>query len=203
MSIRRKRKLDVDTRTRDLIVEEAERFVAMGGLDGLRLDDIATSLGITRASIYTHYHGRDGILGAIAERALRQLSQHFQDDKDADPVRTITAGITALVAFLIQHKAYAYLLARDFATPGGLPAVNSVLGRPESIETPELLSPLYRRLETIVDRGCKLGTFKKVDPYLFLTILLGSIMVCLLQHRRDVENLEETITKIALALLSR
>ena len=202
MTIRRKKKRHLKARTRDLIVDEAEKMIAKRGIDGLVLDDIAKSLGIQRPSLYTHFKGRDGILTAIAERAFIQLSHQFQDDENLDPVVTISKGVDELVNFLVQHKAYARLLARDFSTPGGLPAVNTVLGPLESVVIPALLQPLYDRLNRIIVRGHKQGKFRKVDPFIFLTALLGSIMACLLQHRQELENLNEIMTMMAMGLLT-
>lgn len=202
MTIRRKKKLDVEVRTRDLIIDEAERIIAEHGMDGLKLDEIASILGIQRPSLYTHFKGRDGILTAVAERALHQLSVQFQDDKNPDPAITMSKGVRELVNFLDQHKAYARLLARDFSTPGGLPAVNAVLGPPETTKTPTLLRPLYDRLDSIILRGHAQGRFRKVDPYVFLTTLLGSIMACLLQHRWELQDLDEMMTSLALGFLA-
>ena len=202
MVIKRKKKLNVKTRTRDLIINEAERIIAEQGIDGLKLDDIAHTLGVQRPSLYTHFKGRDGILTAIAERAFIQLSHQFQDDENPDPVVTLSKGVHELVNFLVQHKAYARLLARDFSTPGGLPAVNTVLGPPESIVVPPLLQPLYDRLNKIIIRGHKLGKFKQVDPFVFLTALLGGIMACLLQHRQQLKNLNKIMTRLAIGFLA-
>ena len=177
-------------------------MIAKRGIDGLVLDDIAEALGIQRPSLYTHFNGRDGILTAVAERAFIQLSHQFQDDENPDPVVTISKGVDELVNFLVQHKAYARLLARDFSTPGGLPAVNTVLGSLESVVVPALLQPLYDRLNKIIVRGHNQSRFGKVDPFVFLTALLGSIMACLLQHRQELENLNEIMTKMAMGLLS-
>lgn len=202
MTIRRKKKRHLKARTRDLIVDEAEKMIAKRGIDGLVLDDIAEALGIQRPSLYTHFKGRDGILTAVAERAFIQLSHQFQDDENPDPVVTISKGVDELVNFLVQHKAYARLLARDFSTPGGLPAVNTVLGPLESVVVPALLQPLYDRLNKIIVRGHNQGRFGKVDPFVFLTALLGSIMACLLQHRQELENLNEIMTRMAMGLLT-
>lgn len=202
MTIRRKKKRHLKARTRDLIVDEAEKMIAKQGIDGLVLDEIAKKLGIQRPSLYTHFKGRDGILTAVAERAFIQFSHQFRDDENPDPVVTISKGVDELVNFLVLHKAYARLLARDFSTPGGLPAVNAVLGSPESVVVPHLLQPLYERLNKIFMRGHGAGRFRKMDPFVFLTVLLGSIMACLLQHRQELENLNEIMTTLAIGLLT-
>ena len=202
MNIKRRKKLHVKTPTRVLIVDEAERIIANYGIDDLRLDDIANNLGIQRPSLYAHFKGRDGILTAVAERAFIQLSHQFQDDENADPIVTISRGVDELVDFLIEHKACARLLARDFSTPGGLPAVNEILGPMEVNSVPPLLEPLEKRVGKIIVRGHKLGKFQKFDPFLFITILLGAIMSCLLQHRKHVKKLNISMKKLALGLLS-
>ena len=202
MTIRRKKKRHLKARTRDLIVDEAEKMIAKRGIDGLVLDEIAKTLGIQRPSLYTHFKGRDGILTAVAERAFIQLSHQFQDDENPDPVVTVSKGVDELVNFLVRHKAYARLLARDFSTPGGLLAVNTVLGPPESVLVPSLLQPLYDRLNKIFIRAHDAGRFRKMDPFVFLTVLLGSIMACLLQHRQEMENLNEIMINLAMGLLA-
>ena len=177
MNIRRKKKLDVRVRTRDLIIDEAERIIGEHGMDGLKLDEIAGTLGIQRPSLYTHFKGRDGILTAIAERALHQLSVQFHDDNNPDPAITIGKGVRELVDFLDQHKAYARLLARDFSTPGGLPAVNAILGPPATTMTRRFCGPC---MTDSIASSCvvmRWESFRKVEPYVFLTTLLGSIMV--------------------------
>jgi len=201
MANKRKKKLNVKTRTADLIIDEAERLIGDHGMDGLRLDDISDVLGIQRPSLYTHFKGREGIITAIAERAFIELSHQFQDDNSADPEKTIRNGVYELVKFLREHKAYALLLARDFSTPGGLPAVNAVLGPTQSVVVPAILKPLYERLDLILGRGCQSGKFRQVDSFTFLTILLGSIIACLLQHRQKLDELEILIAELALGLL--
>jgi AcrR family transcriptional regulator len=203
MVIKRKKKLNVKTRTRDLIIDEAERMIGEYGLDGLKLDEIALTLGIKRPSLYTHFEGRDGILEAVAERAFIHLSHQFQDDENPDPSLTINRGVQELVKFLSDHKAYARILARDFSTPGGLPAVNAILGPMEIDVVPIILEPLIGRLDKILRRGQKLGKFKKIDSYPFLTIVLGAVMACLLQHRQDMKNVPKMITNLAHGLITK
>ena len=202
MAIKRKKKLDVDVCTKDLIVDEAERLIDLGGIDGLKLDDIAESLGVRRPSLYAHFNGRDGILAAVAEKAFAELALHFQILSDLSPRKMIEVGVRDLVEFLSNHKAYALLLARDFSTPGGLDAVNVVLGQPGSIVVPEVLKPVYNRLDEIFARGQQSGEMKELDSFVFLSTVLGATMACLLQHQRDIDELADVIVSVAFGLLN-
>jgi len=203
MVIKRKNKLNLKVSTRELIIDEAERIIAHRGLEGLKLDDIAEILGVKRPSLYTHFNGRDGILAAVAERTFRLFSEQFPDDGGEDPAATLSEGVRRMVAFLSEHKAYACLMARDFATPTGLPAVNTVLEPADEASRPRILQPLYQRLEAILERGYTMGKFEKTDAYLFLTTVAGAIMCNLLQHhRKAVTDLDKRMVKLALGIVS-
>lgn len=202
MPIKRKKRLNLKVSTRSLIIEEAERIIARDGLEGLKLDDIADRLGIQRPSLYTHFDGRDGILAAIAQRACDELALQFEDDNNPDPTVTLSKGIKRLVGLLKDNRAYARLITRDLSTPGGLPAVNAILGVPERGVIPDLFRPMFKRLRTIFTRGVIAGVFERTDPYIFLTAIVGATMAALLQQRRSTKGLTRKITKMALGMVS-
>lgn len=201
MPIKRTRKLNTNRSTRELIVHEAERIVATDGLEGLRLDDIAETLGIKRPSLFTHFKGRDGILTAVAERAFMQLGTQFSDDEGDDVLATLVHGVEQLVDFMLDHPAYARLLARDFSTPGGLPSVNAVLGSKNQRTAPALLKPLFARLGRILARGYQRGVFEKISPHHFLISILGATMANLLQSPRENARLKERMVRLATGMV--
>lgn len=197
MTIKRKNKRHLKIRTRDLIVDEAEKLIAKHGLDGLKLDDIANILGIQRPSLYTHFDGRDGILGALVERAFTQLSQQFPDDDTRDPSDVLSDGVDQLVDFFKQHPAFHRLQMRDAATPGGIKAINDVLGPPDRVKVPPLVKPMFDRLQGILDRGVRTGEFRKMDAFFFFNCMMGAIMVNLTNPRRQVKNLNVKMVDVA------
>ena len=203
MAIRRKKKRNIKLSTRDLIIVETEKLIAKHGIDGLLLDEIADNLGIRRPSIYTHFGGRDGILAVVAERAFSKLGEQFQFDPEKSPEVQIKKGVLQLVRFLRENPAYDRLILRDAATPGGMSALNKVLGFPEDVKNPGLLAPLFKRIEQIIRSGIKEGSFRKMDSQFFFNVLLGAIIVDQTHPRRHVKNLEKEMTDLALAILAK
>ena len=203
MAIRRKKKRNIKLSTRDLIVQEAENLITKHGIDGLVLDEIAENLGIRRPSIYTHFGGRDGILAAVAERAFSNLGEQFQIDSSKSPTSQIKNGVLQLVRFLRENPAYDRLIMRDAATPGGMSALNKVLGFPEDVKNPGLMAPLFKSINQIIKSGVKDGSFRKMDSQFFFNVLLGAIIVDQTHPRRHLKNLETEMVDLTLRILAK
>jgi len=130
MVIKRKNKLNLSTSTRELIIDEAERIIAIAGLEGLKLDDIADILGIKRPSLYTHFNGRDGILTAVAERTPLPTSLNLYTVKPWP--RNALVAVDGKLLFVLVDSYY-----------GGA-------GRQAANATREKLTPTEQRLNKIV-----------------------------------------------------
>lgn len=72
---KRTRRAAEEARTR--ILDAAERRLATGGPDALRLQDIARDLGISHPTILHHFGSRDGLVRALEERAMRRLQEEL------------------------------------------------------------------------------------------------------------------------------
>ena len=73
-STRRRRLPAAEARER--ILQAAQKRLAEGGPDAVRLQEVATDLGISHPTILHHFGSRDGLMEALEERAMRAL----QDD---------------------------------------------------------------------------------------------------------------------------
>jgi len=60
--------------TRERILEVAEEIIARHGMEGLRLKDVAESVGIQPPSVFTHFDGREAIGDAVAHRVLEKIA---------------------------------------------------------------------------------------------------------------------------------
>lgn len=56
------------------ILDAAERRLAAGGPEAIRLQDIARDVGISHPAILHHFGSRDGLTRALAERAVERLT---------------------------------------------------------------------------------------------------------------------------------
>lgn len=57
------------------ILDAAERRLAEGGPEAIRLQDIARDVGISHPAILHHFGSRDGLTRALAERAVQRLTE--------------------------------------------------------------------------------------------------------------------------------
>ena len=202
MTIKRKKKLYLKTKTRDLILEEAERIIAAQGIDNLKLEEIAQALGIQRPAIYAHFKGREGILAAIAEQGSIHLINQFQNDDNPDPVEAIKHGVDDFVSYFQSHPAFTLLMARNIATADGIPAFGSFL--PDGEATADLLlEPLFQRINNIIARGCETGQFEPIEDYVFFHTLLCSTIGCIIHPHPKIKDIKGKMTRCALGLLRK
>jgi TetR/AcrR family transcriptional regulator, repressor for neighboring sulfatase len=63
---------------RRLILEAAERRLASGGPDAVRVQAVAADVGVTDAAVHYHFGNRQGLLDAVLRRAGRRLRDGLQ-----------------------------------------------------------------------------------------------------------------------------
>ncbi|MCG8588741.1 MAG: TetR/AcrR family transcriptional regulator [Proteobacteria bacterium] len=117
--------------TRERILDRAEALFAERGLAGTSVRDLAQAVGLTPASLYNHFSGKEALYEAVLERGveplLRLLQEHAPggaldaNDHVVDAVMEHLAAHPNLPC-LIQHEAVcggAYLtrLARGWIRP--------------------------------------------------------------------------------------
>ena len=93
------------------ILEAAERRLAGGGPDAVRVQHLAADLGITDAAIYHHFRNREGLLDALARFGARNLKNAMEDviagfDGDREDIEAVAA--LALETF--ERRGYARLV---------------------------------------------------------------------------------------------
>src|ERR1700723_214830 len=116
--------------TRGLLLQEAERQIALKGLDALTLKDLAGPLGIRVPSIYAHFASREEILAAVAMRYISAMAEFFPDDGTQDPVTVLMEGVRGLVVYFASNPAHVRLKLRDLETPGGRPEfAHAIVGK--------------------------------------------------------------------------
>jgi AcrR family transcriptional regulator len=67
------------TITRDRILDTAEALFAERGFAGTAVRDIASAIGLTAASLYNHFSGKEALYAAVLERGLRPLIDVLED----------------------------------------------------------------------------------------------------------------------------
>jgi len=101
-------------RTRQQILETAQRLFAELGYDATSLQMIADELGLTKAAVYYHFRAKNEILHAIMLPGIERLKALLDD---AAAIRGRRARMEFLVSgfvdFLVQNRHYAVMAATD------------------------------------------------------------------------------------------
>lgn len=63
---------------RRLILEAAERRLAAGGAEAVRVQSVAADVGVTDAAVHYHFGSRQGLLDAVVRSAGRRLRDGLQ-----------------------------------------------------------------------------------------------------------------------------
>lgn len=118
--------------TRERILDAAEALFAVQGLAGTPVRDIARDVGLTPASLYNHFDGKQAIYDAVLERGvgpllalMGELATRGHTPRDMDElIEAIMAqlGNRPYLPRLIQHEVisggpYLRTLARNWIRP--------------------------------------------------------------------------------------
>jgi AcrR family transcriptional regulator len=124
-------------RSRELVLDAAERVMAQHGYDGASVGRVVEEAGIPISSVYHYFGSKDGILLAVMERgAVRFFAELPRPTKrlGAAP-RHLTAMASALIETLNRHPDFLRLLIVFAAQPpaAGDGQVQAVVGRVRSM----------------------------------------------------------------------
>jgi AcrR family transcriptional regulator len=106
-------------RSRELVLDAAERVMARDGYASASITDIVNEAGIPISSVYHYFGSKDGVLLAVMERGADRF---FADLGDPDqligtPTEHLTAVATGLVAALEEHPDFLKLVVIMAAQP--------------------------------------------------------------------------------------
>lgn len=104
-----------DSTTYDAILDAAERLCGERGVGGLKLREVARRVGIEPPSVYNHFKGLDGILGALVQRALLDLMSFYRMTNGLQGQAAIRELCVRSVSYMANRKGVARLILNDFA----------------------------------------------------------------------------------------
>src|SRR5215472_15380396 len=146
--------------TRERILNQAERLIAVKGVYGFTLKDIARPLHVQVPAIYKHYKSRDDVLVEVSRRYITQLAAQFTLRPQLAPA----AALNDFVHLMMHNPAYARLALVDFATPGGgMEYVKLAAGgsfQENFVGGP--LAAMHERLGALLRAGIRSGAFRRV-----------------------------------------
>jgi AcrR family transcriptional regulator len=120
-------------KSRELVLDAAERVMAEDGFEAATLARVVEEAGIPMSSVYHYYGSKDGILLAVMERGAERF---FADLPDPDrrlgrPVEHLRAVVLAAVQGLEHHPNFLRMLVVFAVQPpgGGSGEVDAVVDR--------------------------------------------------------------------------
>jgi AcrR family transcriptional regulator len=101
-------------RTRQQILETAQRLFNEHGYDATSLQMIADEMGLTKAAVYYHFRAKSDILRAAMQPGIQRLEALLDDAAALRGRRArIEYLVNGFVDFLIQHRHYAVMASTD------------------------------------------------------------------------------------------
>ncbi len=165
--------------TRERILDEAERLIALKGVYGFKLRDVADPLKLQVPAIYKHYKSRDDVLVEVSRRFIGLLAMQFQETVALGPEAALRASLNQFVEFKISHPAYVRLALVDFATPqGGMEYVKRAAGGSfEENFADGPLAAMHRRLRSQLLAGAGRGYFRRVSETDFYRVVKSALLI--------------------------
>jgi len=101
-------------RTRQQILETAQRLFNEHGYDATSLQMIADEMGVTKAAVYYHFRAKSDILRAAMQPGIQRLEALLDDAAALRGRRArIEYLVNGFVDFLIRHRHYAVMASTD------------------------------------------------------------------------------------------
>ncbi|MBS0373468.1 MAG: TetR/AcrR family transcriptional regulator [Proteobacteria bacterium] len=185
--------------TRERILDEVERLIAVKGVYAFTLKEIAEPLKVQPPAIYKHYRSRDDVLVAVSRRFIALLAQQFRADAGAAPVPALRRALDAFVELKMAHPAYVRLSLIDFATPGGgMEYVKLAAGGSfgDNFRSGPL-APMHERLRRLLVAGARKGEFRSVDASDFYGIVKSALLIRLVFPDDDLLVRPPTVAEVA------
>jgi TetR/AcrR family transcriptional regulator len=161
---KRKKMLDEDRSTRDLILDIAELEIAKQGVEGFRLKNIAEQVGIQLPSLYAHFSGRKELFEALADRLMDDLLQIYESIRNLPPKDALISSADRTIDFYLEKRGYARMLLGDFPAPYEHSNFNRC-----DVKVRKVLSIIGE----IIDRGVEEKTVRPIHPDVFLSFRMG------------------------------
>lgn len=145
--------------TREKILDAAERLIAVHGVEGFQVKDVAEAVGIRPASVYAHFEGRDAIASEVEDRLYACVEREVVPERidEGDPTELLLGMLRDMIHYYVTHPAHTRLALRDLAQ-ARFPVATP--------DTPawqhwNAIDEAFRRL---VRRGIERGAFRPVRP---------------------------------------
>ena len=149
-------------------IPAAASVFAEHGFDDAKIDDVARSIGVPRATLYYYFSGKEDILAFLLRTLLEDVAAEVQRavSGEGDGVARLRAALRAQLEVLAGNPETAQLLVANIGRAGRLAdiavAVNAAFHDP---------------VITILRAGIEDGSIRGVDPERAASALFGAVIL--------------------------
>ena len=148
------------------LLERAATLFADRGFNGTTLQDVADTVGLTRAALYHYFDSKEAMLAALVEgitaARVTELKKVRADEGLSANERLVAVTRMMVINVVTQAARFRLLLQSEKELPAALAAKHAKARRETLKEVVELFKG-----------GIASGDFKAVDPYVGAFSLLG------------------------------
>jgi AcrR family transcriptional regulator len=183
-NLRRRQRGERDpVRTREAILTAAMQEFTAKGLNGARVDTIATRSRVNKRMIYHYFGDKAGLYLAVLEKtytAIRMAEIGLQLS-DRDPVDGMKQLVQFTWNYFIQHPEFLSLL--------GTENLHRARYLKQSRRIRDLHSPLIDMISKLLERGARIGVFRPDVEAVQLYITIAALGFFYLSNRHTLSTI--------------
>ncbi len=154
---------------KDHIINKAIELFAVKGFEGTSIRDIAAAADVNLAMINYYFGTKEKLFEALIEKkaaTTKGFLDEISKDKTLSSFEKLNRIIENYVERLFSHRQFHRIIHQEI-----------LLGHREQLQkiVVDLLIPNSAIIREIIETGIKKGEFKKVDPELTVTSIVGTI----------------------------
>ncbi|WP_161790872.1 TetR family transcriptional regulator [Paraburkholderia sacchari] len=188
-------------KTRNKVLDSAERRFSEFGFAYTTLTQIAQDAGVTRGGVYTHFKNKSELFRAILERSLSPLAaliQKFEIHNSSDPLLEFRESLVECVRLVASNERVRRVLALLWNQP-------APMERQECIDISHLaqISQIFSDMRLTLERARKIGKLPEKFDIDFAASMLQHIFIGLLRSLVALPrafptepNLERTVSAL-------
>ena len=155
------------TAARAQILRAAADLFRERGYQASTVEHIAARLGMSKASLYTHFRAKEEMLAAISRETIEAFTRDLNLvlGSRLDPAEKLRRVVRQHVRFVIANRSF---LTVFFSEEANLPArfVRAIAGQKDRYD---------KGVESVIADGIRRGVFRDVPPRLVVFGLLGML----------------------------
>ena len=167
--------------SRDKILEVAEGLFAYGGYSGVGMRQLATTVGLSKSSLFHHFPSKLDLYAAVLDGVLSRIANGLDRaaSTDGDPVEQLKAWIDAVTNTLAEDVPAGRLMMRALVDEEPFPAIAFVPAEELDRELMSFewrLAGILERFSGLIEAGIASGHFRAVSIGDTILSVIGMIV---------------------------